>query len=894
MKISVTKLEYNNCAWECSAGHPRFSWVLEAEGQRQRQSAYRILVATSAALLAQEEPDLWDSGKVESEQSVFVPYAGADYASQRVCWWKVKVWDQDGQESAWSEAGSWFQGGPESWQGRWIGRTAEPGANGLLPSPYIRREFILGQSVKRAVIYATALGLYELRLNGQRVTDALFLPGWTDYNVRTQVQAFDVSGLLQAGENALGVILGTGWYAGYVGMNGKNIYGDQPQLLVQLEVELADGTYEILATDERWRTAIGPIHYSDLIKGETFDASAEWAGWDRPGFLEDGWQAAELFPDYKGELVVQAEPPIRVTEERRSVKTTVTADGASVLDMGQNMVGWARLNLATEPGDEITVRYAEMLNEDGTLYTANLRKAEQVNRYIARGGENEQLEPHFTFHGFRYIELSGYRGELTEDSVIGLVVHSDMQRTGSLETSDPMVNRLFQNIVWGLRGNYLSVPTDCPQRDERLGWTGDAQIFVRTASYIMNVSRFFHKYMIDITDTQQPNGAFPDVAPDGGWLKFKETINWFASHNAGWGDAGVVIPWTMYLAYGDRAILERHYDSMAAWIDYLKEESDGLLGDDRANYGDWLSIAADTPKDVLATAYFAYSTKLMAKIAGVLGKEADQQRYVQLFNEIAQAFTTAYVDAEGHIKGDTQTVYVLALYFGLLDGELHGKAAARLKQRIADNDGHLSTGFLGVGYLLPALSDNGMQDIAYSLLHKDTFPSWLYSVKHGATTIWERWDGWTDHNGFQDPHMNSFNHYSLGSVGEWMFRYMLGIEADEQQPGFKHAVIRPQPGGKLSHARGTYDTPYGRYAVRWEQRGGQLELEVTVPVNATATVHLPGKALKLPALAELAVATGNTAYGSVGAGEEQAARSVEASRSYDIGSGVYRFVCAWE
>lgn len=883
MKISAIKLEYNVSALG-RGRQPRFSWVLEAEGQRQRQSAYRIIVASSAALLAQEQPDLWDSGKVESDQSVFVPYGGADYASQPVCWWQVKVWDQDGKASAWSEAASWGQGLPESggWRGQWIGRKAEPGENGLLPSPYLRREFELEQPVKRAVIYATALGLYELRLNGQRVTDALFLPGWTDYTIRTQVQAIDVSGLLGQGKNALGAILGTGWYAGYVGMNGKNIYGEQPQLLVQLELELADGTHAVIATDETWSTGIGPIQYSDIIKGETFDASAEWEGWDRPGFREDGWQAAERFPDYAGELVVQAEPPIRVTEERRSVKTTVTADGAYVLDMGQNMVGWARLNLKTAPGDEITVRYAEMLNEDGTLYTANLRLAEQVNRYIARGGENERLEPHFTFHGFRYIELSGYRGELTEESVIGLVVHSDMQRTGTFETSDPMVNRLFQNIVWGLRGNYLSVPTDCPQRDERLGWTGDAQIFVRTASYIMDVSRFFHKYMIDVTDTQKPDGAFPDVAPDGGWLKFKETINWFAPHNAGWGDAGVVIPWTMYLAYGDRAILETHYDSMAAWIDYLKEASHGLLGDDSANYGDWLSINADTPKDVLATAYFAYSTKLMAKIAGVLGRATEQQQYMRLFDEIAQAFIAAYVDEQGHIKGDTQTVYVLALYFGLLSDELHAKAAARLKQRIADNDGHLSTGFLGVGYLLPALSDNGMNEIAYSLLHKDTFPSWLYSVKHGATTIWERWDGWTDHDGFQNPNMNSFNHYSLGSVGEWMFRYVLGIEADEQQPGFKHAVIRPLPGGKLSHARGVYETPYGSYAVHWEVNGGQLELEVTVPVNASATVHLPGRALQLPPLAEPVSASGMTAG------------AADAGGSYVIGSGAYRFVCAWE
>ncbi|WP_108993265.1 family 78 glycoside hydrolase catalytic domain, partial [Paenibacillus agaridevorans] len=598
-----------------------------------------------------------------------------------------------------------------------------------------------------------------------------------------------------------------------------------------------------------WRVAEGPIRYSDMIMGESYDARLELEGWDLPGFDSSSWEAPDIRSGYNGDLTATMEPPIRITESITPVAVTRTASGSFIYDMGQNMVGWTELRATGARGARITLSHAEMLNPDGTLYLDNLRVAVQQDHYVLKGGGEERYEPHFTFHGFRYVELIGYPGEPDLTTLTGKVIHSDTPVTGSLETSDDMVNRLYANITWGQRGNFLSVPTDCPQRDERLGWTGDAQIFARTASYNMDVSRFFAKYIGDMIDCQQPSGAFTDVAPDAGWMRYKmwsTRLNWFAPDNAGWGDAGVVIPWTLYLMYGDTRILETHYGAMARWVDYLKDNSVELIRPNYANYGDWLSIEADTPNEVLATAYFAYSTKLMGYIAGALGKTEDRRRYETLFRDISEAFCRAFVSQDGSIHGETQTVYVLALQFGLLPNELKDKALRRLTDNIRERGDRLSTGFLGVGYLLPALSDSGELDVAYKLLTQEAFPSWMYSIKHGATTIWERWDGWTEENGFQTPSMNSFNHYSLGSVGEWMFRYMAGIEADPAEPGFSHVVIRPRPGGRLTRVKASYESLYGAISVEWElAAGGELRLDVQVPPNTTATVHVPGSGVRL-------------------------------------------------
>jgi alpha-L-rhamnosidase len=850
MRITDLRTEYSENPLGIDTRTPRFSWIMESELQGQFQSAYQILVASSAELLKEGKGDVWDSGKVASDESIHVLYAGSPLEARKVYYWKVRVWDKLGNPSLWSGSARWSTGFLNSaeWKARWIGR-AKPHHVELLPSPYLRKTFHIDKPVKQAFIYASALGLYELHLNGRRVGRDYFAPGWTDYRIRVQYQTYDVTQDISVGSMALGAILGTGWYSGHVGMFGPNRYGDNPHLLLELHVEYEDGSRQVIVTDETWKTMAGPIAYSDLLKGESFDARMEPKGWSLPGYNDEAWEAPVLMERYDGQLTAQVDPPVRVMKELLPISMKRTERGSYLFDMGQNMVGWVKLHVEEgREGQEVTVSCAEMLNEDNTLYTTNLREAVQQEKYILSADKEQWLEPHFTFHGFRYVEVTGLPHPPSLQTVIGRVVHSATQQTGHLETSDVMLNKLLSNIEWGQRGNFLSVPTDCPQRDERLGWTGDAQIFAGTASYNMDVVRFFHKYMIDVIDAQSPEGAFPDVAPDAGWIEFKlnhPTLNWQAPDNGGWGDAGVILPWTMYQVYGDLRNLEACYSAMVQWVEYLKEHSSGFIRPGYSNYGDWLSIEADTPKDVLDTAYFAYSTDLLSKSAKALGKQEDARRYADMFEQIKKAFAEAFVDASGRIKGDTQTVYVLALKMNLLSEAQRKQAICHLAELIERLGTHLSTGFLGVGYLLPALTSEGRTDLAYALLKQDTFPSWLYSVKHGATTIWERWDAWTETDGFQNPGMNSFNHYSLGSVGEWMYQNMMGLQIDEERPAYKRMVIHPKPGGGLQYVKGEFRSVYGFVRVEWSVEGSDLHVKVQIPVNTTATVHIPGVVMQM-------------------------------------------------
>ncbi|MGG1514181.1 family 78 glycoside hydrolase catalytic domain [Paenibacillus oryzisoli] len=883
MTVSVTacKTEYlmNPLGLDCL--EPRFFWQLEADRRNVRQSTYQIVVASTKEDLELDRGDQWDSGKIDSDDSIQVVYAGKALQSEKLYFWKVRVWDEQGQVSAWSEPAFWSMGilSRSEWKGKWIGRKAKPELN-MQPSPFLRKEFSVRSDIRRAMVYVTALGLFQLKVNGQPVGH-LFAPGWTDYDKRVQVHAYEVTEQLTQGANAFGVILGDGWYAGTVGFLGRHVYGERPFFLMQACLEYEDGSREIVTTDATWRTTEGPIRYSDLIKGEIYDARLELTGWDRAGYDDSDWETPDIRSGYNGLLVAAVEPPIRIMKTMKPITVRRTEAGSYIFDMGQNMVGWTEVNVQGAAGTQITLSHAEMLNPDGSLYLDNLRVAVQQDHYILKGDGEEKYEPHFTFHGFRYVEVIGYPGEPDLTAITGKVIHSDTPVAGALETSDGMVNQLYANITWGQRGNFLSVPTDCPQRDERLGWTGDAQIFARTASYNMDVSRFFTKYMQDIIDCQQPSGAFTDVAPDAGWIRHKmwnTRLNWFAPDNAGWGDAGVIIPWTLYTMYGDKRILQTHYDAMVRWVDYLTSSTDNLIRPNYANYGDWLSIEADTPNEVLATAYFAYSTKLLSKIAGAIGRVEDQLLYETHFTNIAKAFCERFVRSDGRIHGETQTGYVLALHFGLLTPELKTLAIRHLTNNIRARGDRLSTGFLGVGYLLPALMESGESDVAYTLLTQKAFPSWMYSILHGATTIWERWDGWTEDKGFQTPSMNSFNHYSLGSVGEWMFRYMAGIEADSSVPGFRHSFIRPQPGGDLKHVKASYASLYGRIAVEWSLiEAGELTLIVEIPANTTASVLVPAR---------------NISIDGVKAGEGDAAIPVleqTEGTQVKLGSGTYTF-----
>lgn len=748
------------------------------------------------------------------------------------------------------------------------------------PAPFLRRAFITERRVKRARLYSTAKGVYKAYINGKLVSDDIFRPGWTDYKKRIQYQTYDVTRHIKKGDNALGIVLGDGWYCGHIAWAGRRNYGVVARAMAQLEIEYDDGSTQMLVTNPEWSVKTGAILSSDMLMGETYDARKELGDWANPGYDDRDWARPETEALGTVPIVAQVGPSVKqvVTLKPKSI---TEKNGAYLFDMGQNMVGWVRLKVNAKPGETVTLRHAEILNPDGTIYITNLRAAKATDIYIARSGGTETFEPSFTFHGFRYVEVTGVSEKPTLETVTGIVVSSMVSPSGSFVCSNPMLNQLQKNIEWGQRGNYLEVPTDCPQRDERLGWMGDAQVFIRTACFNDDVAALMNKWVQDVADAQGENGAFSDVSP-------RVAANSDAA--PAWGDAGVIVPWTVYRCYGDTALLEKHYPNMARWVEYIRAANpDGLWINKRSNdYGDWLSIAADTPKEILATGYYAYSTRIVAQTARLLGKTEEADKYDKLFQEIKAAFNNAFVrPADGKIlsgdgtKGDTQTCYLVGLRFDLLSDSARVQAAKHLVDDIVNKkNGHLSTGFVGVGYLNPTLTQTGNLDVAYRLLNNDTFPSWGYSIKQGATTIWERWDGWTKEKGFQDPGMNSFNHYSLGSVGEWMSNTVAGIDLDPQIPAYKHIVLRPMPGGGLTYAKATYDSIQGRIISDWKLENGGLTYRVEVPANTTATVYVPAKN------GGIVMESGKAADKSEGV---VFVKNEAGAAVYNVGSGSYTF-----
>jgi alpha-L-rhamnosidase len=739
------------------------------------------------------------------------------------------------------------------------------------PVPYLRKAFELKSPIRRARLCVTALGLYEVRLNGHRVGDHILAPDWTDYRKRVRYQVYDVTALVREGQNAIGALLASGWFSGHIGNGGYEYFGKAPAFLAQLEVTGADGQVETIVTDQSWKSQDSPILASDFMLGEDYDARREIKGWAEPGLDDSQWRPVGVRSESDRKLEAQVMEPVRELCELKPKSISEPTPGHWVFDLGQNMVGVVRLKVSAAAGTKITLRHAEMLNPDGTIYTTNLRGASSVDEYICRGKGKEVWQPRFTFHGFRYVEISGLKGKPRASAVTGIVIGSDNPRAGSFACSDPRLNQLQSNIQWGQRGNYISVPTDCPQRDERLGWMGDAEVFVRTATYNADVASFFTKWLVDVDDGQTSAGSFSDVSPN------TMGVNGVPA----WGDAGVICPWTIYEVYGDKRILERHLPAMTRWVDYLKSHSDDLIRDrDRGNdYGDWLSIGADTPKDLIGTAFFAYSTHLVAKSYRALGQTEAADKYENLFQDIKAAFNKRYVTADGRIQGNTQCDYAMALKFGLLPDDFRPKAARYLQADIQSKGLHLSTGFVGVSYLLPVLTEAGAEDTAYELLMQDTFPSWLFSVKHGATTIWERWDGWTPDKGFQDPGMNSFNHYSLGSCGEYLFGGIGGIRP--ASPGFNQILIRPVVHEGLTWAKASYDSIHGPIATSWKRTGNRVELTVVVPVNTTATVCVP--AADPTAVTE----SGKPASQAEGVKFLQTEGGLA---DFEVGSGTYKFV----
>jgi len=863
---------------------PLLSWRLRSGRTGDAQTAYRIVVSVNGVRC-------WDSGRVASAENANVPYDGPALVSGTRYDWGVTVWDVDGDEAGSAE--SWFETAllhPDEWTAVWIARDPNvhppfdpPVVDDLtdrvrhLPAPpHLRRSFVLAEKPVRARLHATARGVYEPRLNGFRVGDHELAPGWTEYATRILYQTYDVTDALTAGENVLGAVLVDGWWSGYIGFDSRHQaqhYGDSPQFLAQLVCEFSDGSTRTIATDGDWVERPGAIRYADQLMGQYEDAARAIPGWDSPGYDASDWTPVVVADPHPGNLVAQPDEPVRVTEELTALSVTALGDGRHLVDFGQNMVGRVRLTIrGAKTGQRIRLRHAEVL-ADGELYLKNLRTAEATDIYLAAGEPVEVFEPTFTFHGFRYVEVVGYPGLLAARDVVGRVIHSDTPFTGSFESSDEMVNQLFSNIRWGQRGNWISVPTDCPQRDERLGWLADAQIFAPTATRNADVQAFFARWLADVRAAATPDGAFPDVAPK---------VSMPTEGAPAWGDGGVVIPWLLYKTYGDERTLARSFDSMAAWVAHVHRHNPDLIWRRRTgnNYGDWLQIDAETPRDLLATAYFAQSVAMVAAAARVLGKDA--KPYEELRARIERAWNDAFVAADGRVTGDTQTGYLLGLAFGLLPEHLIAPAVARLAADVEKRDNHLTTGFVGVALLCPTLARFGRADLAYALLHQDTYPSWGYSIAQGATTIWERWDGWTADRGFQAAEMNSFNHYSLGSIGDWLYGGVAGIDQTPDSVGFRELALRPTVGGRLTWAKASQETIRGRVSSGWRLDGDEIVVDVEIPPGSTAD-------LLVPTSDPTSVRAADAPTGALDGPGIRSSAPADGGLLVRLGSGTYRF-----
>ncbi len=827
---------------------PRLSWWLTAADSKSRglrQAAYRILVATSAKNLRSGIGDLWDTGRVESNQSIQILYEGGPLTSGAEAYWKVEVWDQNGISSGWSEPAYWSMGllGPVDWKGKWIGKeeTKLPeDESRVLPARMLRKQFRPTRKLKSAKAYICGLGLFELSLNGKKVGDQVLSPGLTDYRKRALYVTFDVTSQILPGENAIGILLGNGryWAPRKKVPIATETFGS-PRAIFQLELQYTDGTEEQVVSDETWKLSTnGPIQANNEYDGEIYDARLE-SNWDKVGFNDRSWEKAQIVSAPGGTLVAQNAEPLRVTETLRPLTVKKTGTNTYVFDMGQNMVGWCQLKVNGPKGTKVALRHAETLKEDGTLYVANLRSAKATDTYVLKGGGTEFYEPRFTYHGFRYVEVSGYPGTPNLDSLKGRVVHDAMPQTEDFTTSNSLLNQIHKNIFWGVRGNYRSIPTDCPQRDERQGWLGDRSQVSLSESYLFDVAAFYSKWMNDLMDAQKPDGSIPDVVPTY-WTLYNSDITWPSTF--------IFVPGMLYQQYGDQRILERTYPAMKKWILYMRGFlKNGIMPKD--TYGDWC-VPPESPKlihsedparktdgTLLGTAYYYELLRRMATYARLLEQTEDAASFEQLAGSIRAAFDRKFFNsATGVYSNGTQTSSVVPLALGMTPPEKKRTVFDNLIEKIeGESHGHLGTGLVGAQWLMRTLTENGRGDVAYQIATQRTYPGWGYMIEKGATTIWELWNGDT-----ADPAMNSGNHVmQMGDLGVWMYEYMAGIRADPAKPGFANVVIHPYPVGDLSFVKASHRSMYGVIRSEWKRADGALELNITVPVNTTATVYVP-------------------------------------------------------
>jgi alpha-L-rhamnosidase len=830
--------------------NPTFSWKLLSD--IQVQGAYSIVVASSPELLP-DKPDLWESGKVDSEETLFVKYEGEKLSSRQKAFWQVMVWDQNGNESQWSETAHLELGllNNKDWNGNWISIPAEAlsekdARGSLLFRPqYMRKEIKLHSRVKRARLYITAKGVYEAYINGTKVGTDVMSPGWTPVSKSISTLTYDVTDMLKEGENTIGAVVAEGWHSGRINLRRTlKTVEHTPRLLCQLEIEDADGTQTIVS-DASWKvTQNGPIRSSKIYDGETYDARYELGEWSSNGYDDSNWLSVTeqgiadsilLLPKrYEG---------VKDKSEIAVKNITEPEAGKPIFDFGQNNVGVPLVNVPMKKGDTLSIRFAEMLDKDGTLYTDNYRSALSTDYYVAAKDGLVQWRPTFTFHGYRYIELSGFSPDEKPQKnwVSAIVQYSDFEMNGIFSSSHEKLNQLQSNITWGLKSNFFDIPTDCPQRDERLGWTGDAQVIAPTSIYNAEMYAFWAGWLQSVRQDQRADGGIPNVIPD----------NLGNNSSPGWGDACVIVPWELYFRTGDESVLEENYEMMNRWLDFYATKATGHIVSMFA-FGDWLQPhpqpnkkdprlmrRGDTPANFVATAYYARSIELTIRSAKVLKKSADVARLQGLYEEVKAAFEQEFFDADGRVKFEieTQTEYLMALVFNLLSEEKQQLAANHLIRVIAECDNHLRTGFLGTPILPLVLDDLGEIDLMYTILFNETYPSWFYSINQGATTMWERWDSYTHENGFHTDGMNSFNHYAYGAIGQWMYERVAGIKP--VKAGYKEILIAPIPGGPLTSAEASYDSPYGLVSSAWKIEDGTFMLQATVPPNTSAKIIIP-------------------------------------------------------
>lgn len=820
MKIRDLKIEYRKNPIGLDEVNPRFSWKIESNEKDVVQDAYEIKVYKNSELV-------WNTNKVESDKSILIKYEGKNIEPSTIYMVNITVWDNKGNKS---EIKGNFESGllnGNNFKGKWITHTLGE----VEACPVFEKKFKADKKVLRARIYATALGLYEIELNGEKVGEAFFTPGWTNYKKRLQYQTYDVTEKINK-ENEIKITVADGWYKGRFGfMYQSNHYGDRVAALAEIHVWYEDGSKEIIHTDKTWDCTTGKIRYSEIYNGEIIDST----------ILEERKLPVEIISYDNNKLVSQECEYVRVTKKLKPKKLIKTPKDEIVLDFGQNIAGIVELKINGQEGQKIVVKHAEVLDKDGNFYTENLRSAKAMDTFICKGGE-ETFMPHFTFHGFRYICVEGMGEDLNLDDFTACALHTDMEETGEFSCSSELVNQLQSNIQWGQRGNFLDVPTDCPQRDERLGWTGDAQVFCKTAGFNMNTALFFSKWLKDLASEQTIKFGVPDIVPN--------ILGDEKDGTAAWGDAATIIPWNMYKIFGDKKILETQYDSMRDWVEYIDSKAgESHLWNKGFQYGDWLGLDKEEVKvtdrtgatDVylVSTAFFAHSTKIVADTAKLLGKEEEFKKYISLYEKIKEAFNEEFITKTGRLVSETQTACILALYFDLAKPEYKNRIRDTFINNLSAHKNHLATGFVGTPYICNLLSEMGRHDLAGILLLNEDYPSWLYSVKLGATTMWERWNSMKEDGTFDESGMNSFNHYAYGSIGDWMYEKLAGLQIIE--PGYKKSKIYPQFIKGITNAKAAIETVYGRLSCSWICKDGKIIVDIEIPANTTAIINLPEK-----------------------------------------------------